>query len=81
MTDDVGDLLAVGAHVLDGRGASQARNAGQTFYAGPLARHGTVDDALPWDPGAHIDDAVVAKVESVDRHVNDETVVAFVGND
>ena len=50
--EHVGDLLAVGADVLDRRGAHRARNAGEALEPGQALLHGGLDQPVPRLAGA-----------------------------
>src|SRR5262245_33581326 len=45
--DGLGDLLTVGAHVLDRRGADETGNATQAFETGPATRHRVAHQIVP----------------------------------
>ena len=51
--DRLGDLLAVGAHVLDRRRPGPARDAGQAFQPGQPVAHAAGHEAVPVLPGGH----------------------------
>src|SRR5690606_29963276 len=55
------DVLAVGAHVLDGGGADPAGDTGEGFHSGQSLVYTAGDEGVPFHPGvnAHADDGVV----------------------
>jgi len=83
--DGVGDLLAVGADVLDGRAADSAGDTGEAFDAADSLLADLEDEAVPVGAGG---DGVVDEVacavglgRGVDGDVEDEAVEAAVADE
>jgi len=79
--DGFGDFLAVGADVLDGRAADGAGDAGQALDAGVVGGYSVLDEGVPGFAGADGEEACAEVVYAGDLHVEDEAVVAGVGDE
>src|SRR5262245_44156847 len=76
-------LLPVSADVLNGRAADTARNPAQTFDAGQIALDALANELVPVLAGLGRKDDLIAFVaprDAFERHVNDQTGEAFVGD-
>src|SRR5437773_2553633 len=71
----LGDLLAVGAHVLDRRAADRPGDPRQALDSGPTACHHGLHQPVPNDPGAgaHLRARPVAQLDSTDGEAQDES--------
>ena len=76
--DGLGDLLSVGADVLDGGSADEAGDAGEALDAGEVAGDGEVDEGVPGLAGGGFEEAVGLLGDAAEGDVEDEAVEAGV---
>ncbi len=83
--DGLRDLLAVGADVLDGRGAGEAGDAGEALHAGEVEVAGVEDEGVPVEAGGGAEIDVAGEVAPLDGEgegeVEDEAGKARVGDE
>src|SRR5262245_23464255 len=80
----VGDLLAVGADVLDRRGSGPAGDAAQALESLELAFDAVAHDVVPRLPRGYGERRAIARVakrSSADRGAEHEPVEALIGDD